>query len=359
MNFGRQLGFRLGAYDHTKPLVIDPVLDYSTYLDGTGVGIAVDAAGDATITGTTDSTDFPTKNPLQAAKVPGNDNYPGPNSDAFVATFNPSGSGLLFSTYLGGTAADFGFGVALDSSGNAYVAGQTSYYSSSSTFPTTAGAYQTTPGAGFVAKIDAPAAAQPTLTVTGFPTSLTAGTAGSFTVTARDAAGNVLAGYTGTVHFTSSDPQAVLPADYTFTTADPGQHTFSATLKTAGSESLTVTDTQVPPLGGSQTGITVTAAAMTHFAVAVPASVAAGTQFGIAVKAADAYGNAVTTYTGTLHYSSSDPRAVLPPNYTVTPADNGGESYFGVKLRTRDRQTIAVVDAMFGSLMGTATITVT
>src|SRR5207244_12097669 len=79
--------------------------------------------------------------------------------------------------------------------------------------------------------------------VTGFSSPATAGVPGSFTVTAEDANGNLAASYTGTVHFTSSDAQAVLPEDYTFTAADAGQHTFSTTLKTAGSQSLTATDT--------------------------------------------------------------------------------------------------------------------
>ena len=65
-----QVGFQVGRYDHSKPLVIDPVLSYSTYLGGRarrrGYGIAVDGAGNAYVTGYTDSTNFPTENPLQA-----------------------------------------------------------------------------------------------------------------------------------------------------------------------------------------------------------------------------------------------------------------------------------------------------
>src|SRR5437879_5541030 len=87
-----------------------------------------------------------------------------------------------------------------------------------------------------------PAAAS-TLTVTGYPSPSTAGVAGSITVTAYDAFGNLATGYRGTVHFTSSDTQAALPANYTYTSTDAGVHTFSATLKTAGTQSLTATDT--------------------------------------------------------------------------------------------------------------------
>src|SRR5207253_2563189 len=86
--------------------------------------------------------------------------------------------------------------------------------------------------------------------------------AGSVTVTAKDANGNTATGYTGTVKFTSSDGQAVLPANYTFVAADNGAHTFTngVTLKTAGTQSITATDTVTATITGSQSGITVSAA---------------------------------------------------------------------------------------------------
>jgi Bacterial Ig-like domain (group 3)/Beta-propeller repeat len=112
-------------------------LVYSTYLGGTGGtdvgnGIAVDSSRNAYVTGYTDSTDFPTMNPLQAAN--GGNGY----SDAFVAKINPTGSALVYSTYLGGSSQDFGNGIAVDSAGNAYVTGTTS----STDFPTTTNAVQ-------------------------------------------------------------------------------------------------------------------------------------------------------------------------------------------------------------------------
>jgi hypothetical protein len=124
--------------------------------------------------------------------------------DSFVAKINPSLSGsasLVYSTYLGGSGNDDGFGIAVDSSVNANVAGSTA----SSNFPTTAGAYQTTAGSGFVSKIT-PVAVLDSFGVAGFPSSTTAGVAGTITVTAKDGNGNILTGYTGTVHFTSTDP---------------------------------------------------------------------------------------------------------------------------------------------------------
>jgi hypothetical protein len=130
---GETLGFEVGAYANDRPLVIDPVLVYSTYLGGTGhdegAKIAVDASGNAYVTGFTASTDFPTVGPVQ----PANGGIP----DAFVAKINVDGSALVYSTYLGGTGADGvvapapmiilpGSSIAVDGSGNAYVAGITS-----------------------------------------------------------------------------------------------------------------------------------------------------------------------------------------------------------------------------------------
>src|SRR5262249_35268027 len=152
------------------------------------------------------------------------------------------------------------------------------------------------------------------LGVSGFPASITAGVAGSFTVTAKNADGTTNPGYRGTVHFTSSDPQAVLPADYTFTAADQGVHTFTATLKTPGSQSITTTDTVVP-ITGAQTGIMVNPAAARRLLLSAPASINAGAQFSLTVTVVDAYGNVVTGYRCKIAFSSSDSTAVLPKNY--------------------------------------------
>src|SRR5208282_4005874 len=130
-----EAGFRVARYDRTKPIVIDPVLLYSTYLGGSGAaqghGIAVDSAGFAYVTGTTGSTDFPvTPGAFQTANAGGN---------AFVTKLNANGTGLAYSTYLGGSSYDSGSGIAVDSSGFAYVTGTTN----STDFPTL-NAYQST-----------------------------------------------------------------------------------------------------------------------------------------------------------------------------------------------------------------------
>ncbi len=109
---------------------------YSTYLGGSsndsGQGIAVDTAGDAYVTGYTDSRDFPTHNPLQRKFAGGRSNVGFAVGDAFVAKLNPAGSALVYSTYLGGRGFDAGQGIALDTAGDAYVTGNTT----STDFPT-------------------------------------------------------------------------------------------------------------------------------------------------------------------------------------------------------------------------------
>ena len=107
--------------------------------------------------------------------------------------------------------------------------------------------------------------------------SATAGVASSVTVTARDAFGNVATGYTGTVHFTSTDGAAVLPANYTFTGGDAGVQVFSATLKTAGSRTVTATDTITGSINGTTSPIAVSPAATSILVLSGnPASVTAG-----------------------------------------------------------------------------------
>jgi hypothetical protein len=145
---GKEVGFEVATYDVAKPLVIDPVLVYSTYLGGGGLdagnGIAVDGAGNAYVMGATTSTNFPTADSEQASS--------GGNYDSFVTKINAAGTALVYSTYLGGTRADYGSGIAVDSLGNAYVTGVTD----SSDFPT-ANPLQAGSGGGndvFVTKLD-------------------------------------------------------------------------------------------------------------------------------------------------------------------------------------------------------------
>jgi hypothetical protein len=192
--------------------------------------------------------------------------------------------------------------------------------------------------------------------VNGYPAT-TAGTSHSFTVTVTDAYGNLVAGYRGTVHFTSSDTKALLPGSYTFTASDNGVHTFSATLKTAGSQSLTVTDATTSSITGSQAGISVTAAAATHFSITAPANVSVGVAFSVTVTALDAYGNVATGYLGTIHFTSSDHKAILPIDYTFVAGDAGVHT-FTVTLKSSGTQNLTATDTHTGSIKGSTSVKV-
>lgn len=115
------VAFRVGKYDARRPLIIDPVFSYSTVLGGSAadaaMSIAVDSTGAAYVAGFTESTDFPTRNPVQ--------NLNHGSNDIFLAKLNPSGNNLVYCTYLGGTADDRAFGIAVDAAGAVYVTGST------------------------------------------------------------------------------------------------------------------------------------------------------------------------------------------------------------------------------------------
>lgn len=147
----KEFGFEVASYDKNAPLIVDPVLNYSTYLGGTsddvGTAIAVDAAGNAYITGYTYSSNFPLLNAYDRSLSRS-------DVDVFVAKLNPTGSALMYSTYLGGgKSQDFATDIVIDAAGNAYVTGMTS----GADFPVTTGAYQTgtASGGAFVTKLSA------------------------------------------------------------------------------------------------------------------------------------------------------------------------------------------------------------
>jgi Ca2+-binding RTX toxin-like protein len=195
-----------------------------------------------------------------------------------------------------------------------------------------------------------------TLQVNGFPSPTTAGAAHTVIVTALDSNGNLLPGYTGTVHFTSSDPQAGLPDDFTFIPADNGTHTFTANLKTAGLQSVTVTDTGPTAFSGSQGGIVVNPAAASTFQVSGFSSPVSVGDYGyFSVTAFDAYGNVATDYAGTVHFTSSDGHASLPADYTFTPGYNYGTAYISATLNTAGPQSLTVRDTANPSVTGSQT----
>jgi uncharacterized protein (TIGR03437 family) len=246
---GNEAGFRLGAYDRGKELVIDPPLIYSTYYGGNGLdyayavavdsigntyvaggvgstvfnikgtedafvtklrpngsrlytsfiggsavdearGIAVDVQGNVYVTGSTGSLDFPVRGPIQAKT--------GGSGDAFVAKLNQGGN-LIYATYLGGSANDSGSAVAIDSAGNAYIVGTTF----SSDFPTV-NPFQAAKGAqqdAFIAKIN------PTGTAWVYSTYLGGNNVDEGNGIAVDAAGSAyVTGYTASTNFPLQSP---------------------------------------------------------------------------------------------------------------------------------------------------------
>jgi hypothetical protein len=141
-----RIAFDVKSYDHAQPLVIDPVLAYSTYLGGSGddggYGLTVNSQGNAYLTGYTDSTDFPIAGTSITSAANG-------NYEAFVAELSPDGTSLVYSTYLGGSGGDIGSTVALDGGGDAYVVGNTS----STDFPVTANAFQSSLATGATSNV--------------------------------------------------------------------------------------------------------------------------------------------------------------------------------------------------------------
>ncbi|MGA8619509.1 MAG: SBBP repeat-containing protein [Candidatus Sulfotelmatobacter sp.] len=132
-----QVSFELGNYDRGRELIIDPSVTYATYLGGTleddAYGIAIDSSGNAYVTGQTASTNFPIVAGGKSGSNAG-------GFDAFVSKIAADGSSLIYSTYVGGSGNDSGNAIAVDASGDAFVAGGTN----SNPFPTTGGAFQTT-----------------------------------------------------------------------------------------------------------------------------------------------------------------------------------------------------------------------
>jgi hypothetical protein len=186
----RQAGFVVDAYDREQELVIDPTLTFGTYMGGSGDdrawAVAVDDAGCAYLAGETWSANFPSTF---------NFSHSTGNQDAYIVKMNASGTAVVYATYFGGQGRDSARGVAVDSAGNAYIAG----FSTSPDFPTTGGAYGTSPAGledAFVVKLNASGS--------GLLYSTLLGGGGSDFATgiAVDSSGNAyISGYTSSVAF--------------------------------------------------------------------------------------------------------------------------------------------------------------
>jgi hypothetical protein len=200
------------------------------------------------------------------------------------------------------------------------------------------------------------AAAASQLKLVPSTTKPTAGVAFTLTVTALDPFSNVATTYLGTVHFTSSDTQATLPANYTFASADAGVHTFTGVvLRTAGSRTVSATDTVNKTIKGKVT-LTVLPAAASHFTLtASTQSPTMGQPFNLTVTALDAFNNVATGYRGTVHFTSSDGAAKLPGDYRFVALDKGTHT-FQVTLNTVGSQTITVTDTKNSTITGSITL---
>ncbi len=189
--------------------------------------------------------------------------------------------------------------------------------------------------------------------VVATPANVAAGSPFSVTVTAKDQNGHVATSYLGTIHFASSDTLAVLPANYTFTATDAGVHTFTVTLKIAGTKTLTVTDT-LHAL--TATNSIIVSGAATHYVITgIPATDTAGAPLSFTVTALDALNNTAVGYTGTVHFTSTDPAASLPVNAVLT----SGVGSFAATLKTAGAgKTITATDTVNPAIKATATATV-
>jgi uncharacterized protein (TIGR03437 family) len=221
---GDRVRFALGQYDHSRALVIDPVLEYLTYLGGskadlagnttyggnTTQGMVVDSAGNVYVTGSTQSTDFPLQNPIQGTNT--TNAYTG-----FVTKLNPAGSQLIYSTYIGGGVLNDNtttrpYAIAVDSTGNAYVTG----FTNGPQFPVTGGAYQMVCGFLLNNKSNCPGAQSAFLSKLGPSGSLVYSTFLGHTdeigvAVAVDSHGQAYVAGSSTASCASNDPGACFP----------------------------------------------------------------------------------------------------------------------------------------------------
>jgi hypothetical protein len=181
----------------------------------------------------------------------------------------------------------------------------------------------------------------------GTPASGNANEPFAFALTARDSFGNIATGYGGTVHLTSSDGQALLSRD---TTLVSGVGFLAASLRTAGTQNLMASDTANPAVHGTSAGISVAGLAASRFVIAAPVAVVTGQPLSFTIQAQDAFGNIDGHYAGTVHFSSSDLIASLPPDSTLT----AGSATLAATFNTPGSQTIRANDSAAPSISGTS-----
>ncbi|NOK10547.1 lamin tail domain-containing protein [Corallococcus exercitus] len=223
----------------------------------------------------------------------------------------------------------------------------------------TAGTFTFTATAGSLTQVSETftvgAGAAAKLVLSAFTDPVDAGEENDVTVSVVDAFGNRIQDYAGTVHFTSSDAQAVLPPDAVFAPAVQGEKTVSGLVfKTAGTQSLTATDTATPALTATVDADVRASTAASFELVASAGPFGAGQSLSYELVARDTYGNVAKDYASTVTFSSTDAQAVLPGAYTFTLLDEGRHT-FNVELRTSGDQDVTVEDVANPSLTATRT----
>jgi hypothetical protein len=195
------------------------------------------------------------------------------------------------------------------------------------------------------------------LVVSG-PTADTAGASFNVTVTADTSAGATDSAYRGTIHFSSSDVQAGLPASYQFTATDAGVQTFSVTLKTAGTQSVTAADTSNSAITGTLSSMVVSPAAASQIVLTgLPSSTTVGSSLPFTITAKDPYGNVASGFASTVHFTSSDTQATLPPDYLFVASDHGAHS-FSLTFHTAGTQSVTASASPGGLSVTQTTISV-
>lgn len=204
-------------------------------------------------------------------------------------------------------------------------------------------------GCGGGAAAPAPPLVASQLAVSASVANATTGMTVIVSVRALDASGALVTTYAGTVHFTSSDAQATLPAD---SKLPGGTGNFSVTLKTVGSQTITVTDTATAALKGTASAINVVSNAATHLSVSGASNVQTRITFNFMVTALDAANNVSAAYSGTIHFTSSDAKAMLPADSTLA----AGTAQFSATLETSGTQTLTATDTSSASINGSSSI---
>jgi len=335
-------------------------LVYSTYLGGnfgvltsygdSGNAIAVDGAGNAYVTGNTGSADFPTTAGAFQTSY-GGPSYDG--DDAFVTKLNATGTALINSTYLGGSYRDSGNGIAVDGSGNAYVTGQTN----STNFPTTTGAFQTSIVGGtnstFVTKLNT------TGTALVYSTYIGGNNDNNGYGIAVDVTGNAYV--TGSTFVTRLNPSGTALIYSTFLggngiTLDSSGNAY-VTGSTASSNFPTTTGAFQTSLGGTENAFvakfTFAVLPTNHFQVTVQPTGNTGEPVSFTVIALEQNNNTTdSSYTGTVHFTSTDGAAKLPGDMMLT----NGTGTFSATFNTAGTQTISVNDTTSPGILGTSNL---